>query len=75
LTEHYYAILSCQGAPNVGAVEGPAAKGVGATVKLTHRGLVPILLTIPGANVKAVIDAAQPVVAIGAGGPFRPAGP
>jgi len=64
----YYAIISCQGVPNVGAAEAPGATGLAATMKLTHRGLVPILLNVPGAEVKALLDAAKPIAAAGPSG-------
>jgi hypothetical protein len=64
----YYAILSCQGIPGVGAEAEPGGEGVSGTIKLRHRGLVPILVTIPGPKVQAVLDVAKPIVTAGAGG-------
>ncbi|MCG3178535.1 MAG: hypothetical protein BIFFINMI_00863 [Phycisphaerae bacterium] len=61
----YYAIISCTGVPGAGA-DAPPAAGVGATVRLTHRGLVPVLLTVPGSRVAAVIDAGKPIITPGA---------
>jgi len=64
----YYAIISCQGIPNTGTAGDSAEAGVGVTMKLTHRGLVPVLVTVPGPQVQAIIDAAPPAVLLGLGG-------
>jgi hypothetical protein len=58
----YYAILSVHGTPQVPGGEDPTGPGVSAGIRLSHRALVPILLTVPGSNVEAIIDAAKPTI-------------
>ncbi len=64
----YYAIVSCHGIPQEGGAEAPAEKGVGAGIRLTHRALVPVLLTVPAPRMEAVIDAAKPIIKLEQGG-------
>jgi len=60
----YYALISVDGRPGEASVEQQPRAGVSASVKFGHRGLVPVLLTIPGANLEAVIDAAKPLISL-----------
>jgi len=64
----YYAIVSCHGVPQEATPEERVARGVGAGIRFTHRGLVPVLLTVPAPRVRAVIEAARPIIRVGEGG-------
>ncbi len=57
----YYAIISCYGTPT-SRTEESAAEGLAATVQFSHRALVPVLLTIPTAELKAIIEAGSPII-------------
>ncbi len=58
----YYAIISCLGTPPRTTDDAANQNGVGAGIQFSHRGLVPVLLTIPAPQMQAVIDAAEPVI-------------
>lgn len=60
----YYALICIDGRPGEANAEQQPRAGVSASVKFGHRGLIPVLLTIPGANLEAVIDAAKPLIGI-----------
>lgn len=63
----YYAIISCHGAPQRGGDERTAESGVGAAIKFSHRALVPVLLTIPAAQLRAIIEAGNAIITRGRG--------
>jgi len=58
----YYALLSC-GAVARGSAVAPRGEGVSVGIRFRHRQIVPVLLTVPGPNMSAIIDAAEPVMA------------
>jgi hypothetical protein len=58
----YYAIISCNGTPSRGSDERTAESGVGAAIEFSHRALIPVLLTIPAPQLKAVIDAGNAII-------------
>jgi hypothetical protein len=60
----YYAVVSLTGRPPESTVE-KGEGGVSASVRFGHRGLVPILITVPGADLRAVIEAAVPGIGRG----------
>ena len=65
----YYAIISCHGRPQVsGRLPNQPRRGVGVMIRLTHRALVPVLLTVPAGKVQAVIEAARPIITAEPGG-------
>jgi len=58
----YYAIVSVLGSPEKIDMEAGGRRGIGAGIELTHKALVPILVTVPGPRVQAVIEAAEPTI-------------
>lgn len=64
----YYAIISCHGVPQDRAAPEAARRGLGAGIRFTHRALVPVMLTIPAPRMRAIIDAAKPVITADKGG-------
>jgi len=58
----YYAILACDGVLEGAGEDSRNTEGVGAAIRFRHRILVPVLLTVPGPDMRAVIDAAGPVM-------------
>lgn len=64
----YYAIISCHGVPMGGSDERTAESGVGAGIEFSHRSLVPVLLTIPGPQMQAIMEAAMPIIRSSQGG-------
>jgi len=60
----YYALLSCEGTPR-GAASAPGKRpGVTAGIRFSYRVMVPVLLTVPAPDMKAVIDVGKPMVSL-----------
>ena len=61
-TGGYYAILDLRGKPE--NLEGPSrgGEGIRAGLRLSYRTMAPILATVPGGRIRAVIDAGRPTV-------------
>ena len=57
----YYALLSC-GAVARGSAVTARDEGVSVGIRFRHRQIVPILLTVPGPDMRAIIDSAEPVM-------------
>jgi len=57
----YYAVIACQGLPERSA-DARADRGVAAGIRFSYRNLVPVLLSIPAPQLKAIIEAADPIV-------------
>jgi len=64
----YYAIISTHGVPQAPGGDEGRRPGVAAGIKLTHRGLVPVMLTVPAPRIRAIIDAAVPIIKAAEGG-------
>lgn len=58
----YYALISFLGKPEGADKEEGKKKGVRSTVRLSYRTMAAVLLTVPGPQLKAVIDSARPVI-------------
>lgn len=64
----YYAIISCHGVPQETAGPEAVRPGVGAGIRFTHRVLVPVMLTVPAPRMRAIIEAAKPIINVDKGG-------
>lgn len=58
----YYAIIYCQGTPIESGESGGKGSGVKAGIHLSYRMITPLLLTVPGPNLQAVIEVGKPFI-------------
>ena len=58
----YYALLSCLGQPKAAGTQAPAAGGVGASIQFNYRVMSVVMLTVPGPDIEARIEAGQPLL-------------
>jgi len=58
----YYALLSCLGQPQGTSRQSNESGGVGASIEFNYRVMSVVMLTVPGPNIEARIEAGQPVL-------------
>ena len=58
----YYAIIYCQGTPVESGESGREGSGIKAGIHLSYRMIAPLLLTVPGPNLQAVIEVGKPFI-------------
>ena len=58
----YYAILSIHGQPGGADEDAESPTGLRAGIRFSYRSLLPVLLAVPGGELRAEIHAAQPLV-------------
>ena len=63
----YYAIISCLGIPEINQNQD-LNSGVSSSINFSYKVLSAIMLTVPGPNLKAVIEAGIPMLETGEGG-------
>ena len=62
----YYAVLSCTGVIEESSEEeSKAEQGISAAVRLSHRTLAPVLVTVPAPELRAIVEAGEPVLSRG----------
>ena len=59
----YYAVISCDAVPQTRGEQEGGAGGAGAVITFTHRALAPVLLIVPAPDMRAIIEAARPILA------------
>jgi hypothetical protein len=64
----YYAIISCLGIPETNQNQDLNKSGVSSSINFSYKVLSAIMLTVPGPNLKAIIEAGIPMLETGEGG-------
>ncbi len=64
----YYAIVSCKGVPKTVSEPGTVESGHRASINFSFRVMQVVMLTVPGPNLQAIINAEKPMIAQGEGG-------
>ncbi len=60
----YYGAISCHGVPAARSEqEATAENGVSAAVRFSYRIMAVVLVTVPGSDLRAIIEAGKPMIA------------
>ena len=56
----YYALIWCHGRPTSSSQSSGTSEGVSAGIRLSYRVMAVLMLTVPGADVRAIVEPGQP---------------